>query len=93
MPLPLSGDAPTLFILRDAFERVALTRQQIDDALGLTPEEFRMEGRLIVIGPLVGEQALTELIESLEARGLVYYDDFFELSGNWPEWLKLFAMA
>ncbi len=93
MPLPLSGDAPTLFILRNAFERVALTRQQIDEALGLTPDEFRIEGQLIAIGPLVGEQALTELIESLEARGLVYYDDFFELSGNWPEWLKLFAMA
>ena len=23
--------------------------------------------------------------------GLTYFDDFFELSGNWPEWLKLFA--
>ena len=91
MPLPLSGDAPTLFILRSAFERVELTRQQIDDALGLTPDEFRMEGQLIVIGPLVGESALTELIESLESRGLVYYDDFFELSGNWPEWLGLFT--
>jgi hypothetical protein len=93
MPLPLSGDAPTLFILRSAFERVELTRQQIDDALGLTPDEFRVEGQLIAVGPIVGETALTELIESLEARGLVYYDDFFELSGNWPEWLKLFAMT
>lgn len=93
MPLPLSGDAPTLFILRNAFERVELTRQQIDDALGLTPEEFRMEGQLIAIGPIVGEDSLTELIETLETRGLVYYEDFFELSGNWPEWLKLFAMS
>ena len=93
MPLPLSGDAPTLFILRSAFERVELTRHQIDQALGLTPDEFRMEGQLIVIGPLVGESALMELIESLEARGLVYYDAFCELSGNWPEWLKLFAMS
>ncbi|MEO7358720.1 MAG: hypothetical protein ABI120_00220 [Gemmatimonadaceae bacterium] len=93
MPLPLSSDAPTLFILRNAFERVELTRQQIDDALGLTPEEFRMEGQLIAIGPIVGETALTELIETLETRGLVYYEDFFEMSGNWPEWLRLFAMA
>ena len=93
MPLPLSGDAPTLFILKHAFERVELTRQQIDDALGLTPDEFRMEGQLIAVGPIVGETALTELIETLETRGLVYYEDFFEMSGNWPEWLKLFAMA
>lgn len=93
MALALSADAPTLFILRTAFERAELTRQQMDDALRLTPDEFRMEGQLIVIGPIVGETALTELIETLEARGLVYYEDFFELSGNWPTWLKLFAMA
>jgi hypothetical protein len=93
MPIPLSGDAPTLFILRDAFERAELTRQQMDDALGLTDEEFQMEKQLIAIGPIVGETALTDLIETLEARGLVYYDDFFEMSGNWPEWLKLFAMS
>jgi len=93
MALALSGDAPTLFILRSAFERAALTRQQMDEALGLTPDEFRVEGPLIAIGPLVGETGLTELIETLEARGLVYFEDFFELSGNWPVWLKLFAMA
>lgn len=93
MPLSLSGDAPTLFVLRNAFERVELTRQLIDNALGLTPDEFRIEGQLIAIGPIVGETALTELIDTLEARGLVYYDDFFELSGNWPEWLRLFAMT
>jgi hypothetical protein len=93
MALSLSGDAPTLFILRGAFERAELTRQQMDEVLGLTPEEFRMEGQLIAIGPLVGESALTELIDTLEARGLVYYEDFFELSGNWPAWLKLFAMT
>ena len=65
---------------------------QVDEALGLTPDEFRIEGALIAIGPLVGEDTLSELIERLEEVGLVYYDDFFELSGNWPEWLRLFAM-
>lgn len=93
MALSLSGDAPTLFILRSAFERVQLTRQQMDEALGLTADEFRVEGQLIAIGPLVGETALTELIETLESRGLVYFVDFFELSGNWPEWLNLYAAA
>jgi len=29
----------------------------------------------------------------LETRGLVYFDDFFELSGNWPSWLSIFAMG
>ena len=26
-----------------------------------------------------------------ESSGLVYFDDFFELSGNWPDWLTLYA--
>jgi hypothetical protein len=92
MPLNLPNTAPTLLIRKSAFERVEMTRAQVDEALGLTPEEFRIEGSLIAIGPLVGEDTLTELIERLEATGLVYYDDFFELSGNWPEWIRLFAM-
>ena len=92
MPLNLPNTAPPLLIRKSAFERVEMTRAQVDEALGLTPEEFRIEGSLIAIGPLVGEDTLTELIERLEATGLVYYDDFFELSGNWPEWIRLFAM-
>jgi len=92
MPLHLPNTAPTLLIRKSAFERVEMTRAQVDEALGLTPEEFRIEGSLIAIGPLVGEDTLSELIERLEDTGLVYYDDFFELSGNWPEWIRLFAM-
>ena len=92
MPLILPKTAPTLLIRKSAFERVEMTRAQVDEALGLTPDEFRIEGALIAIGPLVGEDTLSDLIERLENAGLVYYDDFFELSGNWPEWLRLFAM-
>jgi len=33
------------------------------------------------------------MVEYLEKKGIVYYDDTFELSGNWPEWLRLYAMA
>jgi hypothetical protein len=36
---------------------------------------------------------LSEMIAELEMNGLRYFDDFFELSGNWPEWLRLFASA
>ncbi len=93
MPTPLSSSAPTLFIRKSAFERVDLSRQAFDEMLGLTAEEFHVDGPLVVIGPLVGESALTELIEVLERAGLVYFDDFFELSGNWPAWLRLVAMG
>jgi hypothetical protein len=93
MPLRIDPAAPTLLIRRDAFERVGLTRQQFDTALNLTADEFRVEGALIAVGPIVGETALGDLIESLEQAGLVYYDDFFELSGNWPAWLGVFAQG
>lgn len=93
MPLAINADAPTLLIRKSAFERVGLTRRTIDDRLNLTPDEFRVEGDLIAVGPLVGETALPGLVEELESVGLVYFDDFFELSGNWPAWLRLFALA
>lgn len=92
MPIPISHTAPTLLIKKSAFERVGLTRAQFDEALNLTDDEFHVEGGLVAVGPLVGEEALTDLIAQLEESGLAYYDDFFELSGNWPEWLRLFVM-
>lgn len=93
MPLSVSPNAPTLFIRREAFERVGLTRAALDERLNLTDEEFRVEGPLVAVGPVVGENALVDVVAELEGLGLVYYDDFFELSGNWPDWLRLFAMA
>jgi hypothetical protein len=32
-------------------------------------------------------------VEGLEALALVYFDDFFELSGKWPKWLQLDASS
>lgn len=91
MPLAISDSRPTVFIRREAFERQELQRALIDERFNLTDEEFRVEGDLIAIGPLPSDDMLSEAIEELESSGLHYYDDFFELSGNWPEWLKLYA--
>ena len=93
MPINIPAGSPTLVVRKDAFERVGLTRAALDERLNLTADEFRVEGGLIAIGPLVGDTALTSLIEELETLGLEYFEDFFELSGNWPEWLGLFALA
>lgn len=93
MPLPIPDTRPTVFVQRQAFEREQLERSLIDARFNLTDEEFRVEGNLIMIGPLPSDDMLSEMIAELEMNGLRYFDDFFELSGNWPEWLRLFASA
>jgi hypothetical protein len=91
MPLPISSGAPTLFIRKQAYERSGLVRAALDERLGLTAEEFRVEGDVVAVGPVFDTEAFAELLEELEKLGLVYYDDFFELTGNWPDWLAVFA--
>lgn len=93
MPLRISDAASTLLIRREAFESAGLLRADIDRLLGLTDEEFRVEGDVIAIGPVFDGDALGALLAELEERGLTFYEDFFELSGNWPDWLAIFAMS
>src|ERR1019366_4942020 len=93
MPLPLSSGAPTLVVKKAAFERSGITRAQIDQALTLTDEEFRVEHGLVAIGPIFDESGFAALMEAFEQNGLVYFDDFFEMSGNWPEWLSVFTLS
>ena len=93
MPLKIPAERSTILIRRGAFERAGLQRSGIDDRYNLTDAEFRVEADLIAIGPLASEDDLPLMISDLESAGLVYFDDFFELSGNWPEWLTLFAHA
>jgi hypothetical protein len=93
MPLSLSASATTLLLRKEAFERAGLTRAAFDAWLTLTPEEFRVEGELIAVGPVYDAEALQAVVNALEDTGLAYFDDFFEMSGNWPEWFSLHAMA
>lgn len=92
MPLAISEGRPTIFIRKDAFERAALVRSEIDSRFNLTDTEFRAEGGLIAIGPLPSDEMVGPLLEYLEEKGLEYYEDVFELSGNWPAWLRIYAM-
>lgn len=93
MPLSVTQGVPTLFFRRQAYESVGLTRASIDERLGLTDTEFRVEGDLVALGPIYDVEALGALVDELEGAGLTYYEDFFELSGSWPEWLMLSARA
>ena len=90
MPLSISVGAPTILIHRPAFERAGLTRTQVDERFNLTPDEFRVERDLVAIGPLHGDD-ISRVIEELEDAGLTYFEDFFELTGNWPDWVSVFA--
>ncbi|HEU4995756.1 MAG TPA: hypothetical protein VFT29_13105 [Gemmatimonadaceae bacterium] len=91
MPVRVHAGAPTLFIRKSAYERTGLVRAAVDERLGLTSDEFHVEGDLVVVGPIYDDSGLAALLEEFERLGLVYYDDFFELSGNWPDWLVVLA--
>ena len=93
MPLAIPAGAPTLLLRRTSYERAGVVRAALDERLALTADEFRVEGDVVAIGPIYDSAALTALVEQLEGLGLVYYDDFFELSGNWPDWISVLAGA
>ena len=92
MPLAVIEGLPTIFIRKEAYERAGLVRSEIDSRFNLTDAEFRVEGNLISIGPLPSDEMVGSVLEYFESNGLVYFDDVFEMSGNWPGWLRLFAM-
>jgi hypothetical protein len=93
MPIPLIHGTSIVLIRQAAFEQHGLTRTAIDERYQLTDEEFRVESGLIAVGPLPSEDLLPVLIDELEQIGLSYFEDFFELSGNWPSWLSLYARS
>jgi hypothetical protein len=93
MPLSIPAGAPTLFVRRSAYEHSGLSRAALDERLGLTDNEFRVEGEVIAIGPVFDSDAFVALVADLEGIGLTYYEDFFELSGGWPEWLTVLVSA
>lgn len=92
MPLQISAGLPTIFVKKEALEKASLARTEIDARFNLTDAEFKVEGQLIAIGPLPSDEMIGLLLEYFEEKGLAYYDDVFELSGNWPDWLRLYAM-
>ena len=93
MPMTVANGVPTLFFQRAAYERVGLSRAMLDARLGLTDAEFRVQGDLVALGPIYNVEALGSLVDDLEDGGLTYFDDFFELSGRWPDWLTVLVVS
>ena len=92
MPVTVNAGRPIVLIRKSSYETAGLIRAEIDSRFNLTDEEFRVEGNLIVVGPLPSDDLVAPVVEYLENAGLVYFDDFFELSGNWPDWLHIYVM-
>lgn len=78
-----------LLIRREAYERAGITRQSIDERLNLTADEFRVDGQLVLIGPIPDDTGIRDILDDLEQAGLEYFDDYFEFSGNWPSWIRV----
>ncbi|NVJ46739.1 MAG: hypothetical protein HWE07_06415 [Cytophagia bacterium] len=43
---------------------------------------------LISFGPHFGGEASDEFVKRLQSLGLVFFDDFFVMSGDFPTWAK-----
>jgi len=91
MPLEIAHGHAVVLIRQSAFESSGITRSVVDERYNLTADELRVEDGLVVLGPLPSDDMLPTLIDDLEQSGLVYFDNFFELTGNWPDWLTLYA--
>jgi hypothetical protein len=91
VPLTIDTARPSILVRRQAYEDAKLARSKLDTQFNLTDDEFRVEGNLIVIGPLPSDDLIGPITDYLEEAGLAYFDDFFELSGNWPEWLRIYV--
>ena len=68
-----------------------LSRAALDEAFTLTADDFRVEGDLVLVGPLPHADDASTAIDLLERAGLAYFDDFVELPASWPTWLRFFV--
>lgn len=44
---------------------------------------------LVSFGPSFGQEAMDEFVSRLQALGLEYFDDFFCIASDFPEWCAL----
>jgi len=79
-----------LVIRQSALDAHGVTKTQVLEALE-TSRPFAENGELLSFGPSFGQEACDEFVRRLESLGLVYFDDFFDLTLSHPDWLKFSA--
>lgn len=63
MPLTIDAARPSILIRRQAYESAKLARSELDSRFNLTNGEFRVEGNLVVIGPLPSDDLIGPITE------------------------------
>ena len=58
-----------------------------------TSSPFDSNNEIASFGPHFGREALDTLIQRLTDLGLVYFDDFFKFSGDFPGWCRFEVSA
>jgi hypothetical protein len=90
--ITIDAGRPSVLIRKGSYEKSGMSRADMDARFNLTDQEFRVEGNLVIVGPLPSDDLVGPLVDYLESAGLAYFDDFCELSGNWPEWLQVLVI-
>lgn len=78
-------------VIRKSGAESCCTREQLRDAFEGAPPHAE-DDKLLVFGPSFGEDALVVFMARLEALGLRYFDDFFDLRIDHPSWIR-FAIS
>jgi len=81
MPLEIHPDAPTMLIRKSAFERAGLARAHFDARYNLTPDEFRVEGEMVAIGPLYDEEGI--VVADCDLRRALHAKRYFDVVGHY----------
>lgn len=76
-----------IIILRDALQRENISIDRLS-ALMEAEEPLGVNDSMISFGPHFGSEASDTFMKRLEEAGLIYFDDFFEFSGSFPDWCQ-----
>ena len=93
----MAGKLATLRIFRNGEKHFDLDVTQVGGSVLLvsnfTVAGNTKQGRRPSFDGAAKPERGRELFDELEEVGLAYFDDYFELSGNWPTWLRLYVAA
>lgn len=79
-----------IVIRQSALTALGITRARVLEVFE-TDRPIAEDSELLSFGPSFGGEACNEFVRRLESLGLVYVDDFFDLTLSHPDWLSFSA--